>query len=89
VTDASVGYFVAVDDEVVGYASGSAGDTEGVGHLTSLYVHPKRWGEGIGSHLLDAVERFLAAVGIREVRIRVLADNDHGIAFYRSRGYER
>ncbi|WP_323191542.1 GNAT family N-acetyltransferase [Halostella sp. PRR32] len=89
VTDTSVGYFVAVDDDVVGYASGSTAGTEGIGHLSSIYVHPDHWDNGVGSHLLDAVEQFLAAEGVREVRIRVLAENDLGIEFYRARGYER
>ena len=89
VTEPSVGYFVAVDDGVVGYASGDVTRTESVGRLSSLYVHPDRWGDGVGTRLLDAVETNLADRGASEMRILVLAENAVGVEFYRSRGFEQ
>ena len=84
-----VGYFVAVDDGAVrGYAAGGPGDRADVGVLAAIYVHPDDWGEGIGSRLCDRVESFLAERGIDTLRIRVLAENEIGVRFYRSRGYE-
>lgn len=85
-----VGYFVAeADGQVLGYASGGPSD-EGpdVGFLGAIYVDPDHWGEGIGSRLLDRVEAFLADRGYDRLRFRVLAENDVGTSFYRSRGYE-
>jgi len=85
-----VGYFVAVDDgRVLGYATGGPSDKgEDVGFLGAIYVDPDHWGEGIGSRLLDRIESFLAERGYERLRFRVLAENDVGTSFYRSRGYE-
>lgn len=85
-----VGYFVAVDDgQVLGYATGGPSDKgEDVGFLGAIYVDPDYWGEGIGSRLLDRIESFLAERGYERLRFRVLAENDVGTSFYRSRGYE-
>ena len=89
VTEPSVGYFVAVDDGVIGYASGDVTRSESVGRLSSLYVHPDRWDSGVGTRLLDAVESTLADRGATELRILVLAENAVGVEFYRSRGFDR
>ncbi|NHN48281.1 GNAT family N-acetyltransferase [Halostella sp. JP-L12] len=89
VTEPSVGHFVAAADGVVGYASGDVPRTESVGRLSSIYVHPDRWGDGIGTRLLDAVEAYLADRGASEIQILVLADNSVGVEFYRARGFER
>lgn len=85
-----VGYFVAeADGRVLGYATGGPTDgSEDVGFLGAIYVDPDHWGEGIGSRLLDRVETFLADRGYERLRFRVLAENDVGRSFYRSRGYE-
>ena len=85
-----VGYFVAHEgDEVVGYAGGGPSDEVGIGVLSSIYVAPDRWGEGIGERLLEAVERHLDGLGMARMRAAVLADNEVGNAFYRARGFER
>ena len=77
------------DGEVVGFASGGPTDEVGVGALTSIYVHPDRWGEGIGERLLDAVERHLDEQGSVRIRAFAMADNEVGNDFYRSQGFER
>ena len=88
VTDPGVSYFVADDAGVVGYASGDADGGENLGRLSSIYVHPDRWGEGVGTELLAAVETTLAERGVDAVRVLVLAENEVGIRFYRARGYD-
>lgn len=58
-----------------------------VGYLVRIYVQPELWGEGVGTALLDHLERDLATVFDR-LRAATLADNDVGISFYASRGFE-
>lgn len=88
-----VAYFVAeVPDEVVGYASAGPTDEEypeTVAGLYSIYVHPDRWGAGIGTTLLGRCLDRLRNRGFERIHLRVLDDNEVGISFYRSRGFER
>ena len=77
--DATTGRFLvtAVDDE------------PGVFALGSIYVDPARWGEGIGSRLLDRAERDVRERGGDRLRLGVMAANDRAVGFNESRGYER
>ncbi|MFC6837139.1 GNAT family N-acetyltransferase [Halomarina ordinaria] len=84
IEDPSVVYRVAASDGVVGYATGRL--DRATGHLTSLYVDPGRWGEGVGSRLFEAVLERLAERGAEYVEIRVLAENEVGRSFYAGRG---
>jgi ribosomal protein S18 acetylase RimI-like enzyme len=82
---------LAVDDErVVGFATvGPAreDDSAGRGELWSLYVHPDRWGEGIGRALLrDARERLVAA-GFGSALLWVLSGNDRAVRCYVADGW--
>ena len=63
-------------------------DATGDWHLYRIYVHPEAWGEGIGSALLAAIEAALRERGVEVLRVSVLTDNDVGVAFYESRGFE-
>ena len=58
-------------------------------HLTQLYVHPGHWRDGIGSALLDRVEREAQARDRSTVALVVLDENDRGRAFYETHGYEQ
>ncbi|MFC6721328.1 GNAT family N-acetyltransferase [Halobacteriaceae archaeon SHR40] len=80
-----VGYFVATDREIVGYVSGHAGET--TAQLGAIYVDPDRWGEGIGTQLLERFEQYSHDRGCERIELEVLADNDLGESFYRARGY--
>jgi ribosomal protein S18 acetylase RimI-like enzyme len=87
-----VGFFVADRDGVFGYASCGPGgddraDDEGV--LGSLYVHPDRWGAGVGSRLLDRARAHLAARGLDQMRVEVFAANGVGVSFYESADLDR
>jgi ribosomal protein S18 acetylase RimI-like enzyme len=86
-----VGYFVVVEDgteDVVGYVSGGPGESGDVAKLGAIYTHPDRWGEGIGTALLDRFESFCREEGFDAVEFSVLAGNDVGASFYRKHGYE-
>lgn len=85
-------YLAAADDErVVGFVQLLSGDRvpagSGGAYLKSLYVHPDRWGEGVGTRLLSAGLDRLPA-GVDHVRVAVLSVNDLGREFYEARGFE-
>ncbi|GAA0725167.1 ribosomal protein S18 acetylase RimI-like enzyme [Halorubrum trapanicum] len=56
--------------------------------VKAIYVHPDRWGEGIGTALL---QRGLDALPdrVETVRLEAFADNDIGARFYEARGFEQ
>jgi len=87
ITDDETVYLVAVDDDIVGYAAGGPVDDAESGALYAIYVHPDRWGDGIGSRLFDAVTERLRDRAFERCQIRVLADNDRARAFYERHGY--
>lgn len=78
--------FVAEDDEIVGYASSIP--AEDAYDLGSIYVHPDRQGEGVGSRLVDEVETQAREADYGTLRLVVMADNDPARGFYEARGFE-
>jgi GNAT superfamily N-acetyltransferase len=52
-----------------------------------LYVHPERWGEGIGTELLDHVVAQARSETDR-LQVVLLAGNEVGVGFYEARGFE-
>lgn len=78
-----------VGGEVLGYASaGREAGEDGRGiHLGSIYVHPDRWGDGVGSALLSAFLETCREAGYDRVHAIALGENDRACAFYRSRGF--
>lgn len=82
-------FLVAEEDEVVGFAQGGpAREPERDAFLPRLYVHPDRWGEGVGTALLGAVAERLLERGHERIRLEVFAENDVGRGFYESLGFE-
>ena len=63
-------------------------DREGVFRVARLYVHPDAWGEGLGTRLVDDLRERLPE-GAERLRLVVLAENNVGVAFYESYGFER
>ncbi|WP_435346217.1 GNAT family N-acetyltransferase [Haloarchaeobius sp. HRN-SO-5] len=84
-------FFVAVvDDEVVGYVEGVPdGDDPELAHLYRIYVHPDHWGVGVGRNLLDRLETAFSGRGFERLRLSVFAENDVGVQFYESVGFDR
>ncbi len=84
---------IAVEDdgELVGYAhveTVSHVDAVGEAALRGIYVAPNRWREGIGTALLDAVEKVIRERGFTQLSVAVLIDNEQGKRFFESKGFE-
>jgi GNAT superfamily N-acetyltransferase len=83
------------DGSVVGYALFVRGEgtkdfvdpDANEAELRALYVAPERWGEGIGTRLLEAGIEDLPASAER-LKLETFAANDRGRTFYRARGFE-
>lgn len=59
-----------------------------VGEVETLVVLPGERGSGVGGALLDAVREELARLGIRELSLHVLPENEEAVDFYRRRGFK-
>ncbi|MFC7618304.1 GNAT family N-acetyltransferase [Actinokineospora soli] len=86
------GVHVADDGGVLGFAHAGPtrdpdGDPAAVGELTSVYVHPDRWGLGAGRRLVDAALDGLRAAGRSEATLWVLDTNARATAFYARTGW--
>jgi len=60
---------------------------EQIGELESIAVAPEHRGEGIGSALLDAVDREFDELGVADVIIGLLPGNDGARRLYERRGF--
>jgi ribosomal protein S18 acetylase RimI-like enzyme len=82
-------------DSLLGYALVEvrpADDTwqmgERLAELQTLVVATSARGAGIGSTLMDEVERRLRAAGINDLLVGVVMSNSQALEFYRRRGLE-
>lgn len=84
--------FVVEDGgEVVGFASvGASRDEDAVqeAELYAIYLHPSRWGTGIGRALLRRAEESMRSSGFRRALLWVLEGNERAERFYRAAGWE-
>lgn len=86
---------VAVKEDVIGCASAcwTVEDTKtfvpvGSAELRTLYVSPNRWGSGVGSALLEAIDDRIPDDRDR-LMLETFTENDSGRAFYESQGFAR
>jgi GNAT superfamily N-acetyltransferase len=63
-------------------------ETDGRAEVYTLYVDPVAWRAGIGTALMDQVERFWARADVRELVLWVFERNKAGRAFYEQLGFE-
>lgn len=91
VADSDAVFLVAVDDgTVTGFAESYVVERRGrVGEIDWLHVHPDYRGRGVGSDLLDQVEKALRDTDVATIEGRVLADNEAGMSFYEREGYQQ
>ena len=79
-------YLVAEDgDQIVGYAGLLAAG--GQGDVLTIAVVTARWGQGIGTALLDRLLAEARSRGCTEVFLEVRADNTRAQRLYRWRGF--
>lgn len=76
-----------MNETVVGVIRGDRPEP-GVGEIFSLYVHPDRQGEGVGSALLTALTERQRERGATDQWVYVFADHDDAIGFYDSKGFD-
>ncbi len=83
--------FVVEDaGEVVGFAGvGPCREATNEGELYTIYLHPSRWGSGIGRALLGRAEESMHASGFRSAVLYVLEGNERAIRFYEAAGWTR
>lgn len=78
-----------VGADVSGFAHVGPSAEREAWNLFRLYVTPAFWGDGIGTALLDQVEREMKDRGAPAYELAVLAENEVGVSFYESRGFDR
>jgi GNAT superfamily N-acetyltransferase len=86
-------YSACFHGEVVGFAHvGEAFDDDdqalGVGEVYGFYLHPKAWGTGVASAMMDVAEQQLRDLGFGAALLYALRDNPRGRAFYEKVGWE-
>lgn len=60
---------------------------EGTAELYAIYLHPERWGQGLGRALHDHAIDLLRSDGYQVVTLWVLATNDRARGFYERVGW--
>lgn len=58
-------------------------------YVHRLAVHPKHWGEGKGTELMDFAEAFALKKDYSSVRLDTFSRNIRNQKFYENRGYQR
>ncbi|GAB3338921.1 GNAT family N-acetyltransferase [Micromonospora halotolerans] len=76
-----------LDGQPVGMASGVPTDHDGVVELISMYVAPVGRGQGVGDHLVRAVEQWARLVGARTLRLAVVEGNKNAWTLYQRNGF--
>ncbi len=76
-----------MDERLVGFASSGPTAEPGVVKLHKLYLLPELHGRGLGSRLLQQVEREVRAGGGRRLILSVNKRNAKAIAAYRRNGF--
>lgn len=59
----------------------------GIGDLASLAINPAYRRRGIGTALLDAIERRVKEYGVNEINLEVRKTNLTGLAFWQNMGF--
>jgi [ribosomal protein S18]-alanine N-acetyltransferase len=80
-------YIVADDDGVIAGYGGLLAQRGGQADVLTLAVAENRWGEGIGSALLDGLLTEAGRRGCTEIFLEVRVDNDRAQRLYRRRGF--
>ena len=82
------GYFIAVEDGRIKGASAGGMIDSNAGEVFFLYVDSNERHSGMASKLLEAVTKQQVDMGADEQWISIHAENENGIGFYESKGFE-
>jgi len=87
-TDPVSRYYIEADDNgvIAGYG-GLLGQRGGQADVLTLAVAAHRWGEGIGTAVLDGLLTEAARRGCTEIFLEVRVDNDRAQRLYRRHGF--
>lgn len=77
----------SIDGVLQGFAIMKFGDMEA--HLLLLAVEPKSRRRGIGTRLVQWLEKSCETAGMQNIRLEVRASNSHAIRFYENLDYQR
>src|SRR5579859_886296 len=80
-------YIVADDNGVIAGYGGLLAQRGGQADVLTLAVAADRWGEGIGTALLEGLLTEAARRGCTEIFLEVRVDNDRAQRLYRRRGF--
>lgn len=80
-------YLVADDAGVITGYGGLLAQADGQADVLTLAVAEDRWGQGIGSALLDGLLAEAGRRGCTEIFLEVRVDNDRAQRLYRRRGF--
>ena len=77
-----------INETVVGFTVFKPEEDEGLNAmLYALYTHPDYIGMGVGTVLINEVERLLSDIGSTKVILFTPEENDIGRQFYETKGY--
>ena len=90
------GFFLVAFEEtkLVGYCVGEVkkrgkqAKSEGIGHVMNVAVTKEYQGRGIGTLLIDEIERRFSEKGVKISYLEVRASNDVAKSTYEKRGYQ-
>lgn len=84
-------YLVAETDEgTAGFSqSDLIGDEQNTGRIDWIHVDPAFRGEGTGPRLFVRTREALRERGASKIEAQVLSENEAGMEFYKTRGFER
>ena len=80
-------YIVAEDDGVIAGYGGLLAQRGGQADVLTLAVAAHRWGEGIGTALLEGLLSEASRRGCTEIFLEVRVDNDRAQRLYQRRGF--
>lgn len=79
-------YVAEKQGKIAGYVHASVKDD--VAHLHRIYLRPETQGKGTGTELYEKAEKEMKDSGAEYIRLEVLSENEKGLNFYQSKGFE-